>query len=89
MRKKGLPVAVTVSLIAFGGTMLTVFGPKIWDKAWEKPIPVTYFASVNSDKYHLPECKWAKAISKDNLLVFHSREDAEKRGYKPCKVCQP
>lgn len=43
--------------------------------------------SVNSDKYHLPECPGAKQISEKNIVWFDSIQDAEKAGYKPAANC--
>jgi hypothetical protein len=48
-----------------------------------------FWASRNSTKYHRPGCKWAKRISKRNLLIFKSRQEAERAGYRPCGVCRP
>lgn len=48
-----------------------------------------YVGSVNSDKYHYPSCRWAKKISSHNLTKFGSAEEARKKGYVPCKVCNP
>jgi len=46
-----------------------------------------YLGSRNSDKYHLPTCKWAKTIKEKNQVWFESPEEAEAAGYKPCKNC--
>lgn len=43
--------------------------------------------SVNSDKYHLPDCPGAKQISEKNIIWFDSPEEAEKAGYKPAVNC--
>jgi methylphosphotriester-DNA--protein-cysteine methyltransferase len=48
-----------------------------------------YVGSKNSNKYHNPECKWAKKISAKNLVTFKSAQEALKAGYVPCKVCKP
>jgi len=48
-----------------------------------------FWASMNSIKYHYPSCKWAQKISKRNLIIFNSPEEAIKAGYVPCKVCKP
>lgn len=48
-----------------------------------------YYASSKSRIYHLPTCKWAQKISKDNLITFSSKEEAATKGYRPCKVCKP
>ena len=43
--------------------------------------------SVNSDKYHLPDCPGAKQISEKNIIWFDSIQEAEKAGYKPAANC--
>ncbi len=48
-----------------------------------------YYASSKSHIYHLPTCKWAQKISKENLITFASKEEAAAKGYRPCKVCKP
>ncbi len=46
-----------------------------------------FVGSKNSDKYHLPNCRWANKIKPENRVCFSSKEDAESRGYKPAKCC--
>jgi methylphosphotriester-DNA--protein-cysteine methyltransferase len=48
-----------------------------------------FVGSKNSDKYHFPDCKWAKKISPKNLVTFKTAQEAVKAGYVPCKVCKP
>lgn len=48
-----------------------------------------YYGSSKSTIYHYPRCEWAQKILSENLLVFDSKEDAHKRGYRACKVCKP
>ncbi|MBI2507616.1 thermonuclease family protein [Candidatus Woesearchaeota archaeon] len=36
-----------------------------------------YVGSKDSDKFHTPECKFAKKIKPENLVCFYSLEDAE------------
>lgn len=48
-----------------------------------------YVASVNSEVFHQPNCRWAKKISPRNLVGFKTREEAIKSGRRPCKVCKP
>lgn len=43
--------------------------------------------SKNSNKYHLPSCRYAKTIKPENLVCFASKEDAGKRGYQPDTNC--
>lgn len=42
-----------------------------------------FVGSKNSDKYHLPDCQWAKRIKKENQIWFSSRQEAENKGYSP------
>ena len=39
--------------------------------------------------YHRPSCKWARKISGRNRVVFLSRSEAERQGFRRCKVCYP
>ena len=48
-----------------------------------------YVGSKNSDKFHYPECKWARKIKEENQIWFNSRQEAINKGYVPCKVCDP
>jgi len=48
-----------------------------------------YVASVNSEVFHQPNCRWAKQISERNLIGFKTREEVVKLGRRPCKVCKP
>lgn len=43
--------------------------------------------SKNSDKYHLPACRWAKRIKPENIVCFASTQDAAAKGYQPDKGC--
>lgn len=45
-------------------------------------------ASVNGSVYHLPWCSGARTIKSENIVVFDSRDDAEKAGYSPAKNCR-
>jgi hypothetical protein len=47
-----------------------------------------YVGSANSNKYHIPYCKWAKKISPENLVTFKTAQETVKAGYVPCKVCK-
>jgi hypothetical protein len=46
-----------------------------------------FVGSKNSNKYHLPTCRYAKNIKPENLVCFSSPGDAEKRGYQPDTNC--
>jgi len=43
-----------------------------------------FVGSINSDKYHWPNCPWAKKISSDNQVWFDSEQEAQKAGYIRC-----
>lgn len=40
--------------------------------------------SVNSNKYHWPDCPWAQKIAPQNQVWFSSEKEAQKAGYIPC-----
>jgi len=46
-----------------------------------------YVGSKNSNKYHLPTCRFAKNIKPENLVCFSSIEAAVQRNYQPDKTC--
>ncbi len=48
-----------------------------------------YLGSLKGKKYHLPTCKWAKKIKKENQIWFSSKKEAEKARYQPCGYCKP
>lgn len=45
------------------------------------------YASSKSHVYHAAGCKYIQRIKPENLITFSSRKDAEKAGYRACKVC--
>lgn len=49
----------------------------------------SYIASLDSDKYHKPSCRYAKKITAENVTWFVSEEEAMSVGYSPCGVCKP
>jgi len=46
-----------------------------------------FVGSIKSNKYHLPDCQWAKRIKEENIIWFESVEDAEAKGYVPASCC--
>ena len=46
-----------------------------------------FVGSKNSNKYHLPTCRWAKQIKPENLVCFKTLEEAIQKGYLPDKNC--
>lgn len=53
---------------------------------WGNPY---YIASKRSKKFHIFYCPSAKKISPKNKIVFLSKEEALKKGYKPAQDCNP
>lgn len=53
----------------------------------ETSISYFYVGSINSDKFHLPSCRYAQNIREENLVRYDTVEDAEKDGRTPCSVC--
>jgi|WetSurMetagenome_2_1015567.scaffolds.fasta_scaffold01467_13 micrococcal nuclease len=60
-----------------------------WPPAPGKVSDKKYIGSTKSNKYHYPECRWAKKISPGNEIWFSDSEDAMSHGYVPCGVCYP
>jgi hypothetical protein len=46
-----------------------------------------FVASKNSNKYHLPTCRYAQNIKPENKVCFSSKEEAEGRGFQSAKCC--
>ena len=44
--------------------------------------------SKNSRVYHFPWCSGAKRISAENKIIFASKAEAEKAGYRPASTCK-
>jgi len=80
------PIAVFALLLVF--ILLAACG--VQQTTTPAPEPQqSYVGSINSDKYHYPDCEWAQKIKPENEVWFSSPEEAQKAGYKPCKVCTP
>lgn len=46
------------------------------------------FCGTDANKiYHRSNCEWAKKIAKRNIIRFDTPEEAEKFGFRACKVC--
>ena len=44
-----------------------------------------FVASKKSNKFHIPECPFAKNILPENKVIFKSKEDAVDAGFEPCR----
>lgn len=49
----------------------------------------TFVGSSSSNKYHFPECDWAKQIPRSRQIWFISRSEAALAEYEPCGTCSP
>jgi len=43
-----------------------------------------FIGSTNSNKYHWPDCPWAKKIASKNQIWFSSEAEAQSAGYVRC-----
>lgn len=50
----------------------------------EKEVEGEFVGSSNSNKYHWPECPWAKKIAPQNQIWFSSEKEAQAAGYIRC-----
>lgn len=49
-----------------------------------------YVANKNTRKFHYPDCSSVKQMKESNKLYFNgTREELIKKGYEPCKKCNP
>jgi micrococcal nuclease len=58
-------------------------------KIQEENVTIVFVGSINSDKYHYPNCVSDKRIKPSNLIQFNSSQDARNAGYSPCQKCTP
>ncbi len=59
-------------------------------KAEAKPAAATGFvANKASMVYHKADCAVGAKIKAENKVTLATKADADKGGYKPCKVCKP
>ena len=49
----------------------------------------TYYANMNTHKFHKSSCSSAKLIKDTNLYITTSREELINDGYSPCLRCNP
>ena len=51
--------------------------------------PTAYVASKEGVNYHKPSCGLVVNIRPESKIIFKTKEEAQKAGYKPCGVCNP
>lgn len=54
-----------------------------------KKINEEYIGNIDSMKFHLPSCEFAKIMAKRRRVFFQSREKAKLLGMSPCNWCMP
>lgn len=79
-----LTITLLLSLTVLSGYSGNLHKPLPWHS-----LSIKYVGSINSDKYHYPNCRWVQKIKSGNEVWFSSREGAKKAGYVSCKVCKP
>lgn len=53
------------------------------------PASAPFLANNNSDIYHRSDCKWTAMIKPENTIAFHSTDEADQKGFAPCRYCRP
>ena len=48
-----------------------------------------YIGNMNSHKFHYSSCQWVNKMNNANKVYLSTREEAIRKGYVPCKVCDP
>jgi hypothetical protein len=57
-------------------------------KAAPAPAASGFVGNKDSKIYHKADCKTAAKMKAENKMSFASKAEAEKAGYKACKVCK-
>jgi hypothetical protein len=58
---------------------------KFLDIIYKAPQQGQLVGSKNSEVYHKSSCYWAKKINSANKISFATAQDAENKGYRPCR----
>lgn len=66
------------------GINISVSGTESAETAQEQ-----YVGNANSQVYHLSICESATTMKEKNKVFFDSTEQAESKGFRPCKNCSP
>jgi len=61
--------------------------PKVDAKA--APAAGAILGNKDSKTFHKADCKMAAKMKAENKTTFASKAEAEKAGFKACKVCKP
>jgi hypothetical protein len=90
---------VLLSLLLTASVAALAQAPKAKPATPAKPAPAAapakaapaaaIVANKDSKTYHRADCKVAAKIKDSNKTTFASAAEAQKAGYKACKVCKP
>ena len=58
-------------------------------KAEAKPAAGGFVGNKDSKTLHRAGCKMAAKLKPENKVTFATKAEAEKAGFKACKVCKP
>ena len=50
---------------------------------------IRFIGSRTTKIFCFPTCRDARRIREENRVPFHGAEEAEGKGFRPCKRCQP
>lgn len=50
---------------------------------------IKYIGNKNTKKFHYPDCSSVDDMKESNKITLNSRDEAIKKGYKPCGRCNP
>jgi len=53
------------------------------------PTECSYIGNKDTHKFHKPSCRSVKQMKESNKVAIVSREDAVRKGYQPCAICNP
>jgi len=93
--QKVAPAGDTTSETAGPQTQAAVSAPAetpVQEGGSKIPVPdqtIKYVGCKISNKYHYPDCKYAKQILPQGMIGFKSVKEAKEKGYIPCPVCKP
>lgn len=62
-------------------------GFKTYEKDFKKEIE--YVGNSKTMKFHFKDCDSVEKIAPGNVVIFKSLDEALKKGYVPCKRCNP
>jgi hypothetical protein len=84
MRKLLFPVLV---LLVLGSAYLAADRMSLPLVAEAQAASMVYHGNRKSHVFHRPGCRYYDC--KNCVVVFHSRGEALKAGFRPCKICRP